>query len=171
VLSIRAVYGVSADRGVRGAIKRYRQESGRSSWDDLDALGRVDATWLQGVLANKQRTGGVTKAEAIVDAAGRLAKVGVISSAHVVPNSADQRAAYCGTRGLGPVTWEYFLMLVGNDGVKADTLVSRFVEEAIGRKPSSDEALLVTEAAKVLVMPAADLDHTIWRYMSRERRD
>jgi len=62
-------------------------------------------------------------------------------------------------------------MLVGNDGVKADTLVSRFVEEAIGRKPSSDEALLVTEAAKVLVMPAADLDHTIWRYMSRERRD
>lgn len=35
VLSIRARYGVSADTGVRGAIKRYKRESGRASWDDL----------------------------------------------------------------------------------------------------------------------------------------
>lgn len=32
VLSIRAVYGVSADTGVRGAIKRYKDECGRQSW-------------------------------------------------------------------------------------------------------------------------------------------
>jgi hypothetical protein len=171
VLSIRAVYGTSAETGVRGAIKRYKNELGRSGWDDLSVLTDIEPAWLQGVLVNKQMTGRVTKAEAIVAAAGRLAQAGARHSADVDRNSAQQRAAYCGTRGLGPVTWEYFLMLVGYDGVKPDTLLTRFVAEAIGRK-TDDKAVirLVTDAAQRLEMPASALDHSIWRYMSKPRK-
>ncbi len=172
VLSIRARYGVSADTGVRGAIKRYKAESGRESWDDLEALANVDVAWLEQVLANRQKTGGVSKAQAIVSAADRLARVGVTHSESVDRNSAEQREAYCGTRGLGPATWQYFLILVGHDYVKPDTLVTRFVERAIGRKSDARTVThLVTAAAKHLGMPAAALDHSIWRYMSNPRRD
>ena len=172
VLSIRARYGVSADTGVRGAIQRYKHESGRTRWDDLQGLAKVDATWLEGVLNNRQKTGGVPKAQAIVSAAARLAQVGVVNSQDVDRNSAEQRKAYCGTRGLGPVTWQYFLMLVGHDGVKPDTLVSRFVEAAIGRMPDAPTVThLVTRAAEHLGVPAAALDHSIWRHMSNPRRD
>lgn len=172
VLSIRARYGVSADTGVRGAIQRYKHDMGGTSWDDLRRLAQVDPTRLERVLSNRQKTGGVPKAQAIVAAAGRLADVGVISSHDVDRDSLPQRRAYCGTKGLGPVTWQYFLMLVGHDGVKADTLLTRFVEEAIGRKTDTDSVTrLVTEASKRLDVPAAALDHSIWRYMSTPRRD
>ena len=171
VLSIRAVYGVSADTGVRGAIKRYKAESGRHSWDDLSALGEIDPVWLQEVLGSKQKTGGVPKAEAIVSAARRLAAAGGRHASDIDRNSPGQRDAYCGTRGLGPVTWDYFLMLVGHDGVKADTLVTRFVMEALGRRAESKEvARLVTEVAKRMNMSVSALDHSIWRHMSRPRR-
>src|SRR3954447_214074 len=76
VLSIRARYGTSPETGVRGAIKRYRAETGRPSWNDLGVLAETDSAWLQGVLANQQKTGGVPKAEAIVSAAGRLVRAG-----------------------------------------------------------------------------------------------
>jgi hypothetical protein len=171
VLSIRAVYGTSAETGVRGAIKRYKSASGRVSWDDLSVLAGIEPAWLQSVLVNKQRTGRVTKANAIVAAAGRLAQAGVRHSADVDRNSAQQRAAYCGTRGLGPVTWEYLLMLVGHDGVKPDTLLTRFVAGAIGRKPDDKTVIrLVTDAAHRLDMPASALDHSVWRYMSKPRK-
>ncbi len=172
VLSIRARYGVSADTGVRGAINRYKRESGREKWDDLKALADTDAAWLARVLDNRQKTGGVPKAQAIVSAAERLCRVGVVGSKDVDRDAAEQRKAYCGTRGLGPVTWQYFLILVGYDGVKPDTLVTRFVEGAIGRRPDNRTVTrLVTEAAKRLDVPAAALDHSIWRNMSDPRRD
>jgi hypothetical protein len=39
----------------------------------------------------------------------------------------------CQLRGLGPVTWDYFLMLLGTPGVKADTWIVRFAADALGR--------------------------------------
>ncbi|WP_078292943.1 hypothetical protein [Mycobacterium sp. D16R24] len=172
VLSIRAVYGTSADTGVRGAIKRYKRDSGRNGWDNLSALGGAEPAWLQEVLANRQKTGRVTKAEAIISAAARLSDIGAVHASDIDRNSAEQRRAYCGTRGLGPVTWDYFLMLVGYDGVKPDTLVTRFASEALGRKVSDkDVTRVVTEAAGRLDMPAAALDHSIWRHVSRPRKD
>lgn len=172
VLSIRARYGVSAKTGVRGAIERYKSESGRNNWDDLGTLAKSDVARLERVLNNRQKTGGVPKAQAIVSAAQSLSQLGVNGSKDVDRNSDEQRKAYCGTRGLGPVTWQYFLMLIGHDGVKPDTLLTRFVELAIGRKADARTVTrLVSEAAKRLGVPAAALDHSIWRYMSKPRRD
>ncbi|MFV9634844.1 hypothetical protein [Mycobacterium neumannii] len=173
VLSIRAVYGVSASTGVRGAIASYKKSrSDRDSWDDLRTLAATDSAELQTVLSNRQKTGGVTKAEAIVSAARRLVDAGVIHAGDLDRDSSQHRAAYTGTKGLGPVTWAYFAMLLGHEGVKADTLVSRFVEQAIGRNPGANQVEeLVTEAAHRLGISPIILDHAIWRYMSRPRDD
>ncbi|MGV0750671.1 hypothetical protein [Mycolicibacter minnesotensis] len=173
VLSIQARYGSNPETGVLGALSRYRESSARKSWDDLEVLASLEAETLMSTLANRQRTGGVTKAEAIVDAARRFTAIGVRHAVDVQPDSAAQRDAYCGTRGLGPITWEYFLMLLGNDGVKPDILVTRFIEEALGRTAEYTEVIeIVNEAAKRLAKPVGALDHSIWNYMNkRPRRD
>ncbi|PVA23703.1 heme peroxidase superfamily protein [Mycobacteroides abscessus subsp. abscessus] len=171
VLSIQARYGASADKGVRGAIARYKKAfPDRAPWDDLQALAAVDAQSLAEVLGNRQSTGGVLKAAAIVDAAGRLAAAGAVHAVDV--DECRHKSAYVGTKGLGPVTWSYFLMLLGHDGVKADTLVTRFVTQAVGRDVSAEQVGdLVTDAAKELGVPATVLDHAIWRHMSAPRKD
>ena len=168
VLSIQARYGNSPDTGVMGALQRYKGASGREAWDDLQVLAVFDSDQLVETLANRQKTGGVTKAEAIVNAARRFTAVGVRHAADVEPDSAVQREAYCGTHGLGPITWEYFLMLLSHDGVKPDVLVTRFIEEALGRPVNYSEVIeIVKMAAKRLDMPAGALDHTIWYYINR----
>ncbi len=171
VLSIQARYGTNPETGVLGALGRYRDSSGRDSWDDLEVLASLEPGALMATLANRQKTGGVTKAEAIINAARRFTAIGVRHSADILADSSAQRDAYCGTRGLGPITWEYFLMLLGNDGVKPDVLVTRFVEEALDRPVEYTEVIaIVTEAAARLAKPVGALDHTIWNYMNKRPR-
>lgn len=64
-------------------------------------------------------------------------------------------------------------MLLGNDGVKPDVLVTRFIEEALGRSVEYTEVIeIVNEAAGRLAKPVGALDHSIWNYMNkRPRRD
>jgi hypothetical protein len=72
----------------------------------------------------------------------------------------------CQLRGLGPVTWDYFLMLLGTPGVKADTWIVRFAADALGRHVSSTEAAqLLTAVASHLNESPTALDHAIWNYM------
>lgn len=67
------------------------------------------------------------------------------------------------------LTWNYFLMLLGVPGVKADRMVIRFVTKALGRPKdvSAKEASRLVEAvADDLKLNYIQLDHTIWRYQS-----
>lgn len=171
VLSIQARYGTSADTGVRGAIGRYKKAfPDRAPWNDLRVLAAVDAQSLAEVLGNRQSTGGVLKAAAIVDAAARLAASGAVHAVDV--DEGRHKSAYVGTKGLGPVTWSYFLMLLGHDGVKADTLVTRFVAQAVNREVSAEQvAELVTDVARELEVSPTVLDHAIWRHMSAPRKN
>ncbi len=140
VLSIRSRYG-GPWTGVRRRVERYRRHRLPQVPDDLAALAGLAPEDLAQVLETRQRTGGVLKAEAIVAAAQRLTGVGVTRAADLAPTS-QQRAAYSSVRGLGPVTWAYLLMLVGQPGVER----------------------LVREAADRLGVPSSQLDHAIWRY-------
>lgn len=171
VLSIQARYGTSADTGVRGAISKYKKAfPDREPWNDLRSLAALDPKKLAEILGNRQTTGGVLKTEAIVNAAGRIAVAGAVHAHHV--EDQKHQSAYTGTKGLGPITWSYFLMLLGHDGVKADTLVSRFVSQGIGRDATAEEVtILVTKAAEQLKIPSTVLDHAIWRRMSAPRKD
>ncbi len=167
VLSIRSRYG-SPTTGVRKRVALYQQHRGADRADDLTVLAGIDSRELAALLQTQQRTGGVLKADAIVQAAVRLTEVGVRHAADLDPNSASQKRAYVGVTGLGPVTWQYLLMLVGKPGVKADTWICRFVEEAVGHPVSAHEAEgLVREAAKALNVSPTALDHAIWSHMSR----
>ncbi|KAA8719185.1 heme peroxidase [Corynebacterium spheniscorum] len=70
------------------------------------------------------------------------------------------------------LNWNYFLMLVGIPGVKADRMVIRFVTETLGRpkEVSSKEASRLVEAvADDLNLNYIQLDHTIWRCQSPTR--
>ena len=78
----------------------------------------------------------------------------------------EQRAAYVGVRGLGPVTWTYFAMLLGHRGVKADRWILRYVAEVLGREVSAEQAeTLLGQVADVLGRGRTDLDHAIWQYV------
>lgn len=169
VLSIRSRYG-NPNSGVRKRVNHYRQHRMADRPDDLALLAAMDPSALARVLDTRQRTGGELKTTAIVHAAGRLLDVGVQHASDLDPKSSAQKSAYVGVRGLGPVTWEYLLMLVGKPGVKADTWICRFVEAALSRPVAPHEAgALVREAARLREVSPTELDHAIWSHMSRRR--
>jgi len=174
VLSIRNAYGTSPTTGVRGAVGRWREvrQGGAGGLDDLSHLAGADAQSLAAVLGNRQvLSGGLLKAEGVVEAATRLVAVGVTTASQLLSEEPAARRAYVGVKGLGDVTWTYLLMLLGRSGVKADTWVVGFVEEGLGRSSSPKEAeALVTAVAKDLHVEATALDHAIWRHMSSRPR-
>lgn len=170
VLSIRSRYGKKPTTGVRGAVGRYREDRNEAVLDDLGALASYAPDQLQSVLRNRQKTGQVTKAQALVTAANVLSAAGIHHASDLDPTSTEHRTAYCSVRGLGPVTWTYFTMLLGQPGVKADTWIVRFVTGALRRPVAPSEAeQLVTAAAAELGASPTVLDHAIWRQLSAKR--
>jgi hypothetical protein len=172
VLSIRANYG-QPHNGVRGAVRAWRKWREEVLVDDLAAFDQVDAESLATILEKRQRlSGGALKSAAIIEAAQNLRTAGVLHASQVRVDSSEQKAAYRSVRGLGPVTWVYFLMLLGKPGVKADTWIIRFVEESLDqdRRVGPDEAReLLVAAAGELGVDASRLDHNVWTYMRRRR--
>jgi hypothetical protein len=83
----------------------------------------------------------------------------------------DVRSRWTAIRGQGSgLSWGYFLMLTGTEGVKADRMIRRFVADALTREEreiSQDDAhQLVTEAATLLGLSVSQLDFAIWLYQS-----
>jgi hypothetical protein len=166
VLSIQAKYG-REDTGVRRCIRRYRESHAGRVLDDLTVLADLDPARLADILNNHQSTGGVPKSDAIVSAAKSLVAAGVKHAVDFDVHNLDQKRAYTSVKGLGPVTWEYCGMNLGQPGVKADTWICRFVAQAIGRPVESAEARgLVMEAAVRLGKKVIELDYSIWFLMS-----
>ena len=76
------------------------------------------------------------------------------------------------TKGVGPATAKYFLILLGIDGVKVDTLLASWVRTRMGDQTMSVEAIndLVTRvAAEKFNRAAKELDYAIWSYESVRR--
>lgn len=127
---------------------------------------------------NKSPGTGRLKTEALDEAARRLVGVDVttvadlLSAVAVAADAPRVRTAWVGTKGLGSVSWDYLLMLAGQDGVKPDTMVRRFVTAAVGIPEASTEraTLAVRAAADGLGVSAKALDHAIWRYESETAR-
>lgn len=169
VFSIRARYS-----GVRRVIDRWREHRGPGPLDALQELAayveRPDD--LVEVLGSRQRVpgGSATKAAAVANAARRLVDGGVVSSRAFDPRDPDQRRAYVGVAGLGDVTWTYLGMLLGTPGVKADTMIRRFVSRSQGRDVGADEARrLVGGAADRLGCDPIALDHAVWAHERSQR--
>lgn len=175
VALIDAVFSIQANyTGVRRVIERWRGHRGDGRLDDLHHLAafRSDPSGLVEILHNRQMVPGrsSTKAGAVAEAAQRLLDAGVRTSDQFGGGSDEQRIAYVGVAGLGDVTWAYLGMLLGKPGVKADTMIRRFVSESQNREVTASEAAaLVNAVASVMGRSPTDLDHAIWSYQRRHR--
>lgn len=166
IFSLRARYG-GPTSGVRGLVQTWRDHRNVAVCDDVEALSAyVDrADELAGILSNRQvLSGGHLKAKGAAEVAKTLACVGVRHAADVTGED-EQRRAWSSVPGLGWVSWSYFLMLLGNPGVKADVMVTRFVTATLGRPVSPAEAhAIVTAAAPSLTNDLTALDQAIWSW-------
>jgi len=76
------------------------------------------------------------------------------------------------TKGVGGATASYFLILLGIDGVKVDTLLGSWVRTRMGDQTMSGGAIreLVTRVAtEKFNRDAKELDYAMWRYESVRR--
>lgn len=176
---IDAVYSTRAryDTVVRPLVARYQAWPDRPLDGTLQTLLDVDRDELLRCLANQQRVpGGIAlKVDAVIETAGRLICHGLNSPSDIRTAAGEDtwrvRRLLQQTGGIGPATSNYFLMLIGIDGVKADTLVTAFVDEAISRSTTPEECeRLVGEAASYFGRSRIELDHAIWRHESDRRR-
>jgi len=76
------------------------------------------------------------------------------------------------TKGVGPATSRYFLMLIGVDGVKVDSLLGSWVRTQMGNSDLKNEEIteLVSRVAiEKFGLQATDLDYAIWNHESINR--
>ncbi|WP_313025689.1 hypothetical protein, partial [Mobilicoccus sp.] len=170
VFSIRARYDASVLPRLRTLKDQHPEIS-----DDLQALVDLGADELRRVMGST-KTAGRYKAECVIDAAtAMLALTPSLSHAEGVRQHEDAaRAAYTSVRGLGPVTATYFLMLLGKDGVKADTMITRFANAALAAErlgsATSDEAGTLLTRAHARNGHGVSLtayEHAVWRAKGR----
>ncbi len=112
----------------------------------------------------------------LVDVAELFAGAGVETEAELRSwlcecdaESAIHAAMLGSIRGIGPKTIDYFKILAGEqDTAAVDVHLTRFLQRAGVRVTSYEQARgVVAEAAAELGVPAAQLDHSIWTYMSQ----
>ncbi|MEO9248792.1 hypothetical protein ABDK96_13985 [Citricoccus nitrophenolicus] len=131
VFSIRSTYrSGTPGKGVYNRLVDFREQHGETiqSLATLVAIGEEPIRKCMGEGRSAQRL----KSEAVVEAAGALTEIGV-DTADDFRNAEyeELKTAYTGVRGLGWITFEYFAMLLGRPGVKADTMIVRFVNRAL----------------------------------------
>ncbi|SDR88807.1 hypothetical protein [Corynebacterium timonense] len=184
-----AVYSMSARySGVKAGLARLRDglhERGMST-DSLSVVAHLDErVVIEAMGAGRVAPGrprSTTKAAAAREVARRFRDVNIETAADLrsfaYPTGSrrpdeDRVAAliraYSGVYGCGPVTAEYFLMLLGVPGLKADRRLVSFVSRAVGRTVSSREARrLLVDVYETLAEEGAckatllEFDHAIW---------
>lgn len=173
VFSIRARYRASNPAaGVSGRIRSFRAvEPG--ILNDLTALRALGDTRIREIMGSTV-TGRRLKAEAVIEAAESFVNRGVVHANDFL--NADREAmkhAYISVMGLGPVTFEYFSMLLGIPGVKADTMIIRFVNSALraaGHESATGNVVrtLVIETFNTLHKgeTLTHFEHALWRFQS-----
>jgi hypothetical protein len=183
VFSIRARYGKAATEtkgatGVRRVLDNWRLHRHGTELDDLQALAdfKNKPDELAKILDSQSKTAGRLKAGVAAEVAHRFIAGDFIQvrTAAQFPDAGEQqqklRELWVTTPGLGPVTWSYLCMLLGHPDVKADIMITRYLQRVLElhRPPSSKEARkIVKQAARELTDPkvsATDLDHAIWAF-------
>lgn len=168
VMSIRATYG-GPQTGVRAAVARWREHRGDDPLDDLSRLAEADPETVAAVLRNRQRlAGNRLKAAGIVEAASRLAALGVRGADDLRARSTPHREAVTGVVGLGALTWGYLTLLLDVAAEPADPRVTAFVGDALGRPvtPADAQGLLRAAASEIGTAPVA-VTHAVWREVRR----
>lgn len=174
VFSAQARYGTETT-GVRAVVARWEASQPGRSLDSLDALLGVTAREFRVILANDQRVPGTAKdrmlkADAVREVAKALTAIGVRGSKDFLKRVEDDetqlKAAFTSPPGVGPVTFSYCCMLLGHADIKADTMIRRFVADAVKRPevPTGFARDALRTLADQLETDPIALDHAIWRW-------
>jgi len=171
--------GVNYHKHVVPVVCRYRAfrigegaDPEKDSADDLvsvfDGVGGVEG-FINRIAENRQRTStvsGILKADAVLLAAQGIQTLGLATPADVVRSQDAVEAFWLTIKGQGSgISFGYFMMLLGQDGIKPDRMIVRFLEKALSRKVLPDEAReLLAEVARKLNLSQIQLDHAIWNY-------
>lgn len=161
-------------------VKRWRDWPVRRPDGRLSSILRVPVEDFRSVIANEQLVPGrsknrLRKYEAVYEVADRLVSHHLDEPDQirtcVTQDGKLLQDLVCQTKGVGRAQYSYFLMLLGVQGVKADTLVTAWVERAIGVNGLSQLEVerLVTESADQLGVSPIVVDHTIWSSESKAR--
>ncbi|WP_218221842.1 hypothetical protein [Nesterenkonia sp. Act20] len=177
VHSIRASYDSEhPGRGVLNRVMQFRSDH-PDAVDDLRVLAALDEHAIQKVMG-EGKTSQRTKSGAVLDAARALTALDppiVRAADFTAGRREDARRAYTGVHGLGKVTFTYFAMHLGVPGVKADSLLTRFVaRHAYGdeslKSASNQVVALVNQAYESRPQIAETLthfEHALWRAESK----
>jgi len=171
--------GVNYDKHVVPLIGRYqkfRRDEGADPENDsaadlvavFDRLGGANG-FIHGIAKNRQRTStlsGILKAEAVLSAAQGIESLGLVTPIEVVRSQDLVEEVWVKIKGQGSgISFGYFMMLLGQEGVKPDRMIIRFLEGALSRKVSPDEARkTLAEVAGKLNLSQIQLDHAIWNF-------
>ena len=158
-----------------------------SSFSDLVYLAEIDEAEIRRVFGGNVLPGvrlpgirtGRRKSEGVKEVAQRLcgSEVGLKTALQIrdavnSDKSKEVVQALRKTKGVGPATASYFLMLLGVDGVKVDTLLGSWVRVQMENPMLSDEEIteLVSRVAiEKFDRKATELDYAIWRHESAKR--
>lgn len=168
VYSKQTLYRTKRGKGLLPRLLAFhnKHEPARS---DLRELLRLPETELKHILGNGV-TNGRTKASAVLEAAKKLVSCSVYTHEQYDHSNSSHRRAYLGVHGLGPVTHNYFGMLLGYPDTKPDTWIIRAVQrvadaENLGSVVNSKLARTVVTEAHVITKlgkTVTHMDHAIW---------
>ncbi|ORI24681.1 heme peroxidase [Rhodococcus erythropolis] len=165
-IEYRQAQGGNADTDNAGALLgTFTELGGPQQWAEMTNNRKPTST----------SKGAPLKAAAIHEAAVQLREQGINSTydlLNAAPSKIEEaKKAWISVPGQrSGITWNYFLMLAGIGGVKADRMVIRFVADAIGSAPENvsptDAATLVKAVAEKSGRNVTHFDHAIWRFES-----
>lgn len=116
--------------GVFGRVRKFR-ELHPDTLDDLVSFVNLGPDAIMDIMT-RSKTSGNPKGVASIQAAKALLECKIRTSEDFTrADLAPLKKAYTSVRGLGPVTFEYLAMNLGIPGVKADTMIVRFVNKAL----------------------------------------
>jgi 3-methyladenine DNA glycosylase/8-oxoguanine DNA glycosylase len=168
-------------------VTEWKELYPSSSFSDLVYLAEIDEAEIRRVFGGNVLPGvripgvrtGRRKSEGVKEVAQRLCSPEVgLKSARLIRDAVNRDGSdeviqlLRKTKGVGPATASYFLMLLGVDGVKVDTLLGSWVRSQMGNPKLSDEQItqLVSRVAiEKFDRNARDLDYAIWRHESANR--
>lgn len=172
VYSIRAVYKTKDPaRGVLGRAKLFR-DAYPDATNDLECLRDLGEKAIRQVMGNGKSIERY-KSECIIEAADNFLslKHPVRVATHLRALDPVHKRAYTKVRGLGDVTYEYFTMLLGQPGIKADRMIRAFVDTALKEQrlapvdaATARRLLAGVQAADRPDVELHKFDHAIWMY-------
>lgn len=173
VFSIQAQYrSTDPDKGVLNRLQMFRRTESEAR-NDLSVLSSVGSERIREIMGDS-KTARRLKADAVVEAANNFVAEGVVLAEDFLNAEPERmKRVYTQVHGLGWVTFEYFSMLLGVPGVKTDTMILRFVNNALKQAglPAVDEygaRDLIIESRNELELgeTLSHFEHAIWLYES-----